>query len=237
MRWENLKGRKFWKLICTWKHFTKEITWWKQTRYRRYEECVCECWNVWYHTRECLLSWNIKSCWCAIKDAAKMIWKNNKTHWLNGTAFYRKYRAILARCNNKNIKAYKDYWLRWIKCEWKTFEEFKQDMYESYLEFSKKHTSRNTTIDRIDVNWNYCKENCRWATMKEQWRNRRTNEKLEYNWILYNSLVELCEKYNLNYDIVNRRLLRGKSIKDAVEQKRRNYPLHINNKLKCLVKS
>ena len=46
-------------------------------------------------------------------------------------------------------------------------------MYESYLEHIKKFGKKNTTIDRIDNDGNYCKENCHWATAKEQSLNVR----------------------------------------------------------------
>lgn len=227
MRWENLKGRKFWKLVCTWNHFTKKIVWLNQNRYRRYEECICECWNVWYHMRESLLRWDIKSCWCLVKEFIKNLWKNNIKHWLKGTYFYKKYNSITQRCNNKNIKEYKNYWWRWIKCEWNSFEEFKNDMYESYLKHVKLYWEKDTTIDRINNNRNYCKENCRWATMKEQWQNRRNNLSIEYKWIKYKSLACLCDKLNLNYKIVHKRIFRWMDINKAVEQERRKYPLHI----------
>lgn len=77
------------------------------------------------------------------------------------------------RCKYKSNASYKNYGWRWIVCEWKTFEEFKDDMYESYLEHVKKFWEKQTTIDRIDANWNYCKDNCRWATYSEQNRNKR----------------------------------------------------------------
>lgn len=227
MRGQDLKWLKFGKLVCTWNHFTKKIEW-KKTRYRRYEECICECWKIKYCIREDLLNWHIKSCGCLVKEIAKRLGKSHTTHSLSKTPFYRKYNAITQRCNNKNNDNYELYWWRWIKCEWKTFEEFKNDMYDSYLEFSKTHKQRDVTIDRIDVNWNYCKENCRWVTMKKQWQNRRNNLSVMYKWVHYHSLSELCNKLNLNYRIINKRIWRWMCVEKAIEQKRRNYPLHIN---------
>lgn len=63
-----------------------------------------------------------------------------------------------------------------------SFEDFKRDMYESYLEHVEKFWIKQTTIDRIDVNWNYCKENCRWATYKEQLTNRRISPFAIVDW-------------------------------------------------------
>jgi len=53
------------------------------------------------------------------------------------------------------------------------FEEFRDDMYKSYLEHVEKYWEKETSIDRIDNNWNYCKENCKRSTPKEQSNNRR----------------------------------------------------------------
>ena len=53
--------------------------------------------------------------------------------------------------------------------------QFKDDMYESYLVHLDKYWEKDTTIDRINPFWDYCKENCRWATIKEQANNKKRN--------------------------------------------------------------
>ena len=96
--------------------------------------------------------------------------------------FYRKYYNIKARCNNPKSTYYYTYWWRWIKCEWWNYEEFRKDMYDSYVEHCNKYWEEDTTIDRINVDWNYCKENCRWSTRLEQRRNTTRNHFFEWKW-------------------------------------------------------
>jgi len=76
-------------------------------------------------------------------------------------------------------------------------------MYISYLESIILVWERQTTIDRIDVNWHYCKENCRRATYEEQAKNKRKKEFITFKW--KKVLIEkFCEKYNFNYKYILR---------------------------------
>lgn len=129
----------------------------------------------------------------------KKSWK--VTHWqcLNykQSTIYRIYDWVKGRCNNKNHQAYKYYWLRWIKCEWDSFEEFYEDMWDSYKEW--------LTLERINNDWYYCKANCKWATRKEQMRNTRRNMYIEYNWVK-KCLAEWLELYNIPYETGRKRI-------------------------------
>ena len=173
-----IKWNKYWKRTALWEFYLKLLPCWRK---HCYELCQCECWAVQYVRRDILLhtkAWCCKKCMFKSEEYRAKISKSNskpKTHWMTWSKFYKKFRDIFSRCNNKNTDAYKNYWGRWIKCLWDSFEEFYNDMYESYLQHCKEFWERQTTIDRIDTDWNYCKENCRWATYIEQNRNKRNN--------------------------------------------------------------
>lgn len=145
---------------------------WKKMRTRSFWLCKCDCWKTCEVEGNKIKSWDTKSCWCLMIEKLKA---STTTHWASNTKIYNVYRSIKQRCNDKNRSDYMNYGWRWIINEWKSYEEFYSDMWESYKDW--------LTIERNDVNWNYSKENCRWATMKEQANNKRNTRILEYKWI------------------------------------------------------
>lgn len=146
----------------------------KIIRYNKYYLCKCDCWNIKEVRIDHLKRWEIKSCWCI--ERKSWLLYNIKTHWKYKTRIYSIWHWLKNRCNNKNYIRYKDYWWRWITYDkkWENFEWFYEDMIEWYNEY--------LTIDRINNNWNYCKENCRWVSNEEQQLNRRNNRILDYMW-------------------------------------------------------
>ncbi len=89
------------------------------------------------------------------------------THKLSNHRLYKTWRSMIDRCCNINNKRYKDYGSRGIVIcnEWLSVENFINDMYPSYQD--------GLSIDRIDNNKGYSKDNCRWTTRKIQSRNTR----------------------------------------------------------------
>lgn len=76
------------------------------------------------------------------------------------------WRSMRQRCKNPNNTHYARYGGRGITIDpaWESFSEFLKDM--------GPKPQKNLELERINNEGNYCKENCRWATRKEQTRNR-----------------------------------------------------------------
>lgn len=115
---------------------------------------------------------------------------------------------MLARCRNPNTVAYPEYGGRGITvCErWSDFRNFFADMGEP---------TPGLTLDRIDNNLGYSKENCRWATRTQQGRNKRSNRIL----IVAGeskTMSEWAEATGLKLSTIWARVNKGWSADDAV---------------------
>lgn len=116
--------------------------------------------------------------------------------------FYRAWVNMKSRCTNKKLKDYIRYGGRGITiCEkWNTFDGFIEDMLPTYED--------NLTLDRIDNSKGYSKENCRWATPKEQALNTRNVERAKrykYNGKSY-TVRELAEVSGIKRTTLDMRL-------------------------------
>ncbi len=129
---------------------------------------------------------------------------------------------MLRRCDNETQDSYIVYGARGIKVsqDWATFIGFKNDMYESYMTHAKIHGEKNTSIDRIDNNEGYLKENCRWVTWKKQQRNRRNNRLIDFDGVTH-SLAEWAEIKCMTYSTLKFRLKRGWEIGRALTEGRK----------------
>lgn len=209
MKWE-----RFWRLTMLGESESR-VVWQHRVTY---EKCVCDCWTVKYVSRNHIRRWNIKSCWCLARDLGKeQLTKINTKHGFFWTRIYKIYQWIKIRCKYPDTPGYYRYWWRWIKCEWETFEDFYKDMWESYESHVKEYWEENTTIDRINNDGNYCKENCRRATKKEQWNNRRNNKIVVYKGKEYTQ-QELCDNMGVPNYVFARRMKLWWSVEDSIEK-------------------
>jgi len=142
-----------------------------------YWNVLCDCGNERKVTVTSLRGGGTKSCGCLRTESR---FGRNKTHGMRKTRFYAMWWNIQTRCNNPNSNRHYIYGARGIRCLWKSFEEFKNDMYEPYLEHCEKYDIKNTSIDRINTNGNYEKSNCRFSTNTIQMRNKRNNRILKF---------------------------------------------------------
>lgn len=138
--------------------------------------CKCDCGNHIITTADKLKNGNTKSCGCLKSDVTT---KRNYRHGMRRTRLYRIYSAMVCRCENKNAINYHSYGGRGITVcdEWRG-----EKGAENFIDWAKRSGYDETlTIDRIDVNGNYCPENCKWSTRLEQGSNRTDNHFITIN--------------------------------------------------------
>lgn len=131
-------------------------------------------------------------------------------HGLSGSLLYKKWCGMKRRCLNKNEKSYPRYGGRGIGIspEWMFFINFQQDMEDSFKE--------GLSLERIDNDKGYSKENCKWITLFNQAKNKRSVKKYSFRGENL-CLAEIARKYGKPRSVIRDRLSSGWTLEKAVD--------------------
>jgi hypothetical protein len=167
--------------------------------------CKCDCGVEKVVTIGSLQQGRSKSCGCKGREIRAQ--KSTK-HGMASTPTYKSWHAMLQRTEGKGGHA--SYPLRGIGvcAEWHSFDNFFADM---------GVRPEGKTLDRIDNSKGYSKENCRWATPKEQMNNRDTNRVIEYKGIR-KTITEIGSQFGINVNTMRGRLRQGWTIEKTIEK-------------------
>ncbi len=134
--------------------------------------CICECGNEKVVLASYLKRGSTSSCGCIVQEMNRV---RGLKHGQSRSKIYSVWQSMRQRCYNLNSSIYSYYGGRGIVVcdEWKDFKAF----YGWAILHGYKE---GLSLDRIDVNGNYCPDNCRWVTMEVQGNNRRNNHTVTY---------------------------------------------------------
>jgi hypothetical protein len=174
---------------------------------RTYWKCVCKCGNECEVEAYNLTSGHTRSCGCYKEEVT---YSNKLKHGMTGTRIFNIWDSMIRRCENPSRESYKYYGGRGITVceEWHDFENFyrwsTENGYEDYL-----------TIERKNPDWNYCPENCRWASWEEQNVNKRNNKFLNIAGVKM-TITQAARIYGISTKTLYQRLKKGYSIEKAL---------------------
>lgn len=182
--------------------------------------CLCDCGTEKKILSRSLVSGKTVSCGCYGKS---IIYNKSLVHGQskrkNKTKEYMAWMNMKNRCYDVKNNHYKSYGGRGIIVCDSWLESFNNFFFDMGIKPSPKHS-----LDRIDVNGSYCKENCKWSTNEEQARNKRGNVWLEING---EKLIvqDWAKKFNVRPDTIKGHLRKGKTfdyIYDLYTNKKRS---------------
>lgn len=176
--------------------------------------CTCDCGSKVVVRGKCLTGGVTRSCGCMARE---LLSNRVCKHRGFGTRLYTIWNSMRQRCNNSNHKSYHNYGGRGIKIcnEWDDFEVFRNWAYKTgYDESAPRGVF---TLDRIDVDGDYCPENCRWANMRDQSNNRRCTLYYELNGEKH-TLSEWAKITGIKYGTIWKRYNNGWDARRALQQ-------------------
>lgn len=202
MKKVNLIGQRFGKLTVV-----------EKTKERRHGNvvwlCQCDCGNYTYvRTGDLRSNHYTQSCGCLSK----------KYGGLSKTRLYTIWYDMIDRCYNPKNDSYERYGTRGIG----VCDDWKNNFIVFYIWALQNGYKDKLTLDRVNVNDDYCPNNCRWVDMKTQQRNRSNNRLVEYNGKSLTT-AELAESIGISPITLRARLNHGWDIIRAVETPVRNH--------------
>ena len=159
-------------------------------------KCKCDCGNETNIQSSHLITGHTKSCGCLHKEALTKHGFCVK----NGNKLYSAWQAMVARCYNEKTESYHNYGGRGIIVCDRWIDSPANFINDMGVPFNK-----SLTLERIDVDGNYEPSNCKWASMKQQQRNKRNNNVIEFNGESL-CLSAWCEKLGLKESTLRNRL-------------------------------
>lgn len=199
----DLTDQRFGRLIAV----RREVV---QGRTDTYWFCRCDCGTEKLITAGNLRRGLIQSCGCLHSEITRR--RSTRHGAASGggmTSEYRIWIEMRQRCTNPKSNRYYSHGGRGIKvCKrWEKFETFLNDM---------GARPKGTQLDRRNNDGDYKPSNCRWATRKEQARNKRNNRLVTVKGET-KPLAQWCEELNLPYSRILARLNTGWTPEEAFE--------------------
>lgn len=137
---------------------------------RKFNRCICDCGMEQEVSSQRLMAGGTGQCKaCTLRNAAAGRTRHGAARGRTVTPEYGCWLGMKSRCNNENDRAYPSYGGRGIAicARWESFENFLEDM--------GPRPQAGMSIERCDNSKGYDPDNCKWASPKQQCRNRRTS--------------------------------------------------------------
>ena len=172
---------------------------------------TCNCGKIRSYTFGDLIGKSFQSCGCLQKSNRGRIISRDIDKFdpsvkvMKGHPLQQTYMGAWYRCNNKKSPAFKHYGGRGIKFLWTSFEQFCEDMGPRPEGYS---------IERLNVNGHYCKDNCIWADDETQANNMRDTVYITHNDITL-SVARWRKKVGISEHAQGDRRRSGWSVKDS----------------------
>lgn len=190
---QDFKGQRFGRLIVG--EFIPD-----DSKYARWA-VTCSCGTVKTVLAQALRSGAVRSCGCLHSEVtSERAFKHGHSIGVR-TRAYRIWTGMMDRCEwGGNKPAFANYGARGIRVcnRWFVFDQFLKDMGDP---------PDGMSLDRVDNDGPYSRENCRWATRQEQSLNTSRTKRVTYNGNT-TTVFELCDALGLSRKAIGARAQR-----------------------------